>query len=78
MAIALVVVVIQQLKYFYVTLQDVIKGSADSMEWKSSLYIKTGCHRHCANGYIISVCHEILQDHIIIQTCDFMGISHSR
>ena len=40
---------------------------------------KIDSHRHCVNGYvIISVRHVILQDHVIIWSCDFKGGSHSR
>ena len=50
---------------FYVTLQDnAIKGSGDSVEGNSLLYIPTlpqiDSHRHCVNGYIDTlVCHVI-------------------
>ena len=70
-------------RIFCVTLQDhVIKGSGDFMEGNSSLHIPTppkiDSHRHCVNGYIIIlVYHVILQDYVVIRSCD-IGISHSR
>ena len=38
---------------------------------------KIDSHRYCINGYIILVCNLILQDHMFIQSCDFMGRSHT-
>ena len=37
---------------------------------------KFGGHRHCGSENImISVCSVILQDHVIKESCDFMGRS---
>ena len=65
-------------KIVYVTLQDhVIKVSGEFMEENSSLYIPTLPKLiaiDMVHGYaIILACHVILQDHVIIWTCDFKG-----
>ena len=63
------------------TLQEhVIKGLCEFIKGNSSLYIPTlpkfGSHKHCGSGYImILVCHVILQDHVVMWSCDFMGRS---
>ena len=46
---------------------------------KSHHPAKFGVHRHCGSGDItILVCHVILQDHMIKESCDFRGRSPSR
>ena len=71
-------------KIFYVTLQNhVIKEPGEFMVGNSSLYIPTQpnfeSHRHCVNWYIIIwVFHVILQNFLIIRSCDFMGRIQSR
>ena len=40
---------------------------------------RLGGHRHCGSGDImVSVCHVILQEHLIKGSCDSMGRSLSR
>ena len=29
------------------------------------------CHRHCIGGDILLVCHVVLQEHMIKESCDF-------
>ena len=68
-------------RIIYMTLQDyVIKGSGNFMEGNSSLYIPTLPKLiDIDNRYIIIlVCSMILEDHLIIWSCDFMGRMHSR
>ena len=45
----------------------------------SHLLAKFSCDRHCGSGdIIVSVCHVILQNHMIKGSNDFMGGSPSR
>ena len=69
-------------KIAYMNVQDQLikKRSEDFIEGKSSLHThtaKTDSHRHCINDYLI-ICCVILQDHLIIWSCDFKGKSHSK
>ena len=72
MALDLVVVV-------YMTLQDhVIKVSGDFLEKRIIVYLHpTQIHSHSVDGFVIVlVCHVILQNHLMIWSCDFMSSSH--
>ena len=64
------------------TLQDhMIKGPCDIMEGSSLLNIPT-LSSLVAMGIVVVdmtlVCHVLLQDHVIIWSCDFMSRSCSR
>ena len=64
-------------KIFYVTLQDhVIEGSELLIAYPHPA--KFDNHRHSVNEYIIILVCHILQDHVILWSCDFMGRSHLR
>ena len=68
-------------KILYLTLQDHgIKGSGDLLKDNSCIVSsKIGIHEHFVNGYIIILfCHVILQNHIVLCSCDCMGRSHTR
>ena len=69
-------------KIAYMNVQDQLikKRSEDFIEGNSSLHTHTAKidnHRHCINDYLI-ICCVILQDHLIIWSCDFKGKSHSK
>ena len=67
-------------KRVYMILQNyVIKGTGDFMEENSSLQIPTLPKLIAINIALMDyICHVVLQGHVIIQSCNFMGRSHPR
>ena len=57
-----------------------LKGLLDqSAMWLLSNHFATfGGHKHSGSKNVFLVCHMILRDYIIKESCDFMGWSHSR
>ena len=39
---------------------------------------KFGCHRDCGTGDMVVVCHTNSQDHVMIDSCNFVGRSPSK